>query len=78
LSGCFAEFIREKNLDEIVISTDDGLTYVFSAVMKTDPLRTELGCHWNMLCENNKFKVGDVVCFKFDKDLRCHVYKSNY
>jgi hypothetical protein len=61
-----------------MLSADDGLMYAFSVNVDRDARNIKLGNQWNVLCKNNDFKDGDVIRFKFDKDLRCHVFKTKY
>jgi hypothetical protein len=77
LENDFAEFLREKKIQNVDCCTDDGNTHALIVLMKIgDNLKVKLGYDWSLICECNKFAGGDVVRFKFDTDFRCHLFKS--
>jgi hypothetical protein len=61
-----------------MVSADDGVIYNLSVIVDRDVRNVKLGNQWNMLCKNNNIKDGDVIRFKFDKDLRCHAFNTKY
>jgi hypothetical protein len=65
-----------KNLKEIMISADDEAMYTFRVTVDRDGWNVKLGNKWNILCKNNNFKDGDMIHFKFDKEIRCHCWNK--
>jgi hypothetical protein len=71
-----AKYLFECKFKVLTVLADDGVTYGFTVNKFRDIFkRTNLVYHWNFVCEENRFKDGDVLCFKFDKARRCHIYK---
>jgi hypothetical protein len=52
-----------------MILADDGEMYTFRVRVNRNDRNVKLENKWNILFLKNNFKDGDVIRFKFDKDI---------
>jgi hypothetical protein len=70
------KYLCECKFDVLTALADDGVTYGLSVIKYRDSFKsTKLGYNWYFVCQENSFKDGDVICFKFDNARRCHIFK---
>ncbi|GAU25176.1 hypothetical protein TSUD_150750 [Trifolium subterraneum] len=76
----FHKFLHKTGWESINLCGDNGTRWSMHILNINDLHRMKLGYCWDEFCNNQGFKAGERLRFKFEKDVgsvrnRCHIFK---
>ncbi|XP_045792312.1 uncharacterized protein LOC123887076 [Trifolium pratense] len=81
ITGAFEDSMRYCDFKILIACCDNGMIIPFQVALTDEPFKTtSIGTGWEYFYQENRFVVGDVLCFKFNiwnYSNSVNVYKIN-